>query len=151
MRSTRISAIFACVLAVSTAAAFAQDKAAAGKAVPADNQPAPMIMLVPIEISDPAMKNGCWAQLYDERNFQGEMLTIAGPMQIDTTDKAGGRQLRRSLDSLTTGPKATLTVFERKLFKDKSVVFGPNSREGGLIKKLGFTGSIESLKLDCNK
>ncbi len=48
-----------------------------------------------------------------------------------------------------TGPKATLTVFEHKTFKDKSVKFGPNSKEGGLIRKLGFTGRIESLKLEC--
>ena len=149
MHSSRICALFASVLAVSAAAAFAQPKPSAGKAPAADNEPAPMVMLVPIEISDPAMKNGCWAQLYDERNFQGEMLTIAGPMQLDTTDKAGGRALRRNLDSLTTGPKATLTVFQHKFFKDKSVVFGPNSREGGLIKKLGFTVRIESLRLDC--
>ena len=110
---------------------------------------APGVLLFLRDIWPREKKAGCWAQFYDERNFQGDILTIAGPMQIDTTDKAGGRQLRRSIDSLTTGPKATLTVFEHKLFKDKSVVFGPNSREGGLIKKLGFTGRIESLKLDC--
>jgi hypothetical protein len=40
-------------------------------------------------------------------------------------------------------------VFEHKLFKDKSVKFGPNSKEAGLVKKLGFTGRIESMKLEC--
>lgn len=116
----------------------------------ADNQPAPVIMLVPVEISSPAMASGCWAQLYDKRNFKGDMFTLVGPMQLDATDKGSARQIHRSLDSLVVGPKATLTVFEHKTFKDKSVSFGPNSKEGGLVKKLGFTGRIESLKLECS-
>src|SRR4029079_18195211 len=126
-----------------------QNASGTAAAAKPDNQPAPVVMLVPIEMSDPALKAGCWAQLYDERNFKGDMLTVVGPMQIERTDKAGGRQLRRNLDSLVTGPKATLTVYEHKLFKDKSVQFGPNSKEPGLIKKLGFSGRIESFKLDC--
>ncbi len=134
-------------LALGAAGAYAQQNTPPAKG--ADNQPAPVVMLVPVEISDPAMKNGCWAQLYDERNFKGDMLTLVGPMQIDTTDKAGGRQLRRKIDSLVTGPKAMVNVYEKKFFKDKTVNFAPNSKEAGLIKKLGFTGSIESLKIDC--
>ena len=115
-----------------------------------DNPPAAVVLLVPVEISNPAMKDGCWAQFYDERNFKGDMLTVVGPMQLDTTDKAGARQLRRSLDSLTLGPKATLTVYEHRLFKDRAVKFAANSKEAGLIKKLGFRGRIESMKLECS-
>ena len=40
-------------------------------------------------------------------------------------------------------------VYERRLFKDRSVTFGPDAKESGLIKKLGF-GRIESVKLDCS-
>ena len=110
-----------------------------------------ILMLVPIEISSPAMQAGCWAQLYDERNFKGDTFTMAGPIVIASTDKAHGRQMRRNIDSLVIGPKATLTVFEHRMFKDRSVSFGPNTKEAGLIKKLGFSGRIESLKLDCVK
>ena len=110
-----------------------------------------ILMLVPVEISSPAMQAGCWAQLYDERNFKGDTFTMAGPIVIASTDKASGRQMRRNIDSLMIGPKATLTVFEHRLFKDRSVSFGPNTKEAGLIKKLGFSGRIESLKLDCVK
>ena len=70
-------------------------------------------------------------------------------MQIDSTDKSGGRHLRRNLDSLTLGPKATLTIYEHRMFKDRAVKFESNSKEAGLVKKLGFTGRIESLKLEC--
>jgi hypothetical protein len=147
MRPIRLLAITLSVLAASASASYAAEPSSKGPA--GDNQPVPMIMLVPVEISDPAMKSGCWAQFFDERNFKGDVFTIVGPIQLQTTDKGAGRQLRRNIDSLMTGPKATLTVYEHSMFKDKAVTFGPNSKEPGLIKKLGFTGRIESLKLDC--
>ncbi len=94
---------------------------------------------------------GCWAQLYDERSFKGDTFTMAGPIVIASTDKASGRQMRRNIDSLVIGPKATLTVFEHRMFKDRSVSFVPNAKEPELIRKLGFSGRIESMKLDCLK
>jgi hypothetical protein len=147
MRASRNLAFVVGLLAASAAPSFAAEPASKGPA--ADNRPAPVIMMVPVEVSAPAMQNGCWAQLYDERNFKGDMLTIVGPTQLVSTDNAAGRQLKRNIDSLVTGPRATLTVYEHSLFKDKAVTFGPNSKEPGLIKKLGFAGRIESLKLDC--
>ncbi|MGZ5137999.1 MAG: hypothetical protein ACXWCX_09370, partial [Burkholderiales bacterium] len=71
MRATRILAFVIGSLAASATAAFAADTA--NKPAAADNQPAPVIMMVPVEISAPALKNGCWAQLYDERNFKGDV------------------------------------------------------------------------------
>src|SRR5437016_167820 len=68
-------------LTVAASSAVAQTNQPTTKASAADNQPAPMIMLVPVEISAPAMKSGCWAQFFDERNFKGDMFTIAGPIQ----------------------------------------------------------------------
>ena len=108
-----------------------------------------VLLLVPVEVSSATIQRGCWANLYDQRDFKGEGVTMAGPVVVAATDKATGRYLRRNIDSLQIGPKATLTVFEHRMFKDRSVVFGPNAKEPGLIKKLGFTGRIESLKLDC--
>ena len=140
-----ISAALICV----SAAAVAAQKGESAKGSGGDNQPAPIMLLVPVEVSNPAMQSGCWAQFYDERNFKGDMMTVVGPMELEATDKASARQLHRKLDSLVMGPKANLTVFEHKMFKDKSVKFGPNAKEAGLIKKLGFTGRIESLKLEC--
>lgn len=115
-----------------------------------DNQPEPMVMLVPVEIQNPALAAGCWAQLYDEREFKGNMVTLVGPMELQSMDKSTGRQLRRNIDSLVLGPKANLTVFEHRMFKDRAVRFGPNAREGGLVSKLGATGRIESLQLGCS-
>jgi hypothetical protein len=135
------------LLALSTGTALSAQPS--GSAPAADNQPVVTILVVTTDVSDAAMKSGCWAQFFPERNFKGDMFTLIGPIELQTTDRGSGRQLRRKLDSLITGPKATLTVYEHKLFKDKTVTFPPNSKEGGLIKKLGFTGQIESLKLEC--
>jgi hypothetical protein len=137
----------AAALTLTASGAYAQQSGATR--APADNQPAPVILLVPVEVSNPALQNGCWVQLYDARNFEGDMVTLVGPIQLDSNDKAAGKQLRRNIDSLVTGPKAMLSVYEEKFFKNKSVNFGPNQREPGLIKKLGFTGNIQSLKVGC--
>ena len=114
-----------------------------------ETRPQPVVVQVPVEITDPALQSGCWAQFYTERNFRGEMATLIGPVSLDTADKFSGRKLKRRIDSIVTGSKATLRVYEHAMFKDRTVSFGPNSREGGLITKLGIGGEIESLQLEC--
>ena len=114
-----------------------------------ETRPQPVVVQVPVEITDPALQSGCWAQFYTERNFRGEMATLIGPVSLDTADKFSGRKLKRRIDSIVTGSKATLRVYEHAMFKDRTVSFGPNSREGGLITKLGIGGEIESLQLAC--
>lgn len=115
-----------------------------------DTRPQPVVVQVPVEVTDPALQSGCWAQLYTDRNFKGEMATLIGPVSLETADKFTGRQLKRRIDSIVTGSKATLRVYEHAMFKDRTVAFGPNSREGGLLTKLGIGGEIESLQLTCD-
>jgi hypothetical protein len=115
----------------------------------AANQPDPTILLVPVQVSDPALQSGCWAQFYSRRNFEGDMLTLIGPAQVMSMDNGTARQLKRDIDSVSVGPRATLQVYEHAMFRDRTVSFPPNSREGGLMRKLGFGGRIEALKLSC--
>ena len=116
----------------------------------ADNQPDPTVLLVPIQVTDPALRSGCWAQFYSKRNFEGDMMTLVGPAQVMSLDKGTARELKREIDSVSVGPRATLQVYQHAMFRDKTVSFPPNSREGGLIRKLGFGGRIEALKLSCS-
>ncbi|WPH14670.1 beta/gamma crystallin domain-containing protein [Variovorax paradoxus] len=115
----------------------------------ADNRPDPTILLVPVRIEDPALASGCWAQFYTGRNFQGDMLTLVGPAEVQSMDRGTARQLKRDIDSVSVGPRATLKVYEHAMFRDRTVDFPANSREGGLMRKLGFGGRIEAMKLDC--
>lgn len=114
------------------------------------NQPDPTILLVPVQVSDPALSSGCWAQFYSKRNFEGDMLTLIGPAQVMSMDNGTARQLKREIDSVSVGPRATLQVYQHAMFRDQTVDFPPNSREGGLVRKLGFGGRIESLRLSCS-
>lgn len=114
-----------------------------------DTRPEPVVVQVPVEVTDPALQSGCWAQFYTGRNFTGEMATLIGPVSLESADTFTGRKLKRQIDSIVTGSKATLRVYEHAMFKDRTISFGPNSREGGLITKLGIGGEIESLELEC--
>lgn len=134
-------------LAAALLAACAQT--ATPPAAQAPNQPEPVVLMVPVQVTSPALESGCWAQFYDQRNFSGEVMTLIGPAELSALDKGTGRELKRDIDSLVVGPKAMLTVFQHQAFRDKSVAFQPNAREGGLIQKLGFGGRIESMRLDC--
>ena len=116
----------------------------------AENRPDPTVLLVPVRIEDPALASGCWAQFYTGRNFQGDMLTLVGPAEVQSMDRGTARQLKRDIDSVSVGPRATLQVFEHAMFRDRTVNFPANSREGGLMRKLGFGGRIEAMKLSCS-
>ena len=116
-----------------------------------DTKPQPVVVQVPVELTSPGLESGCWAQFYADRNFKGDVATLTGPASLDSADKMTGKRLKKQIDSLVTGPKATLRVYEHSMFKDRSMAFGPNSREAGLITKLGIGGDIQSLQLDCDK
>jgi hypothetical protein len=115
-----------------------------------DTRLSPVVVQVPIQITSPALESGCWAQFYEERGFKGEMATLVGPVALESEDHLTGRQVKRHIDSLVTGPKTTLRVYEHAMFKDRSVVFGPNSREAGLLTRMGFGGDIQSIQLECD-
>lgn len=115
-----------------------------------DNTPQPTVLLVPVQINDPALASGCWAQFFSRRNFEGDVATLVGPAELQTLDDGAGRMLKREIDSVLVGPRARLQVYEHAMFKDRTVDFPANSREGGLIRKLGFGGRIEAMRLSCS-
>ena len=117
--------------------------------VSGDTRPQPVIVQVPVQVTAPGLESGCWVQIYPERNFGGEPGTLVGPIALESADQMTAKKLKRDIDSLVTGPKTTLRVFEHAMFKDRSVAFGPNSRESGLVSKLGLGGRIESLQIEC--
>lgn len=140
------------LLALTASIACAQTAATppAGVAANGDNRPAPVILLVPVEVSNQALEAGCWAQFYESKEFKGDILTLVGPSQLESLDKGSAKELKRNIDSIVTGPKTRLTVYEHRLFKDRKVDFAPNTRDGAVRKTLGFGGRIESIQLQCN-
>ena len=107
------------------------------------------VVVLPTTGAVEQMRAGCWASFYDERNFNGDSLTLIGPVELSTLDRGSARQLKRDIKSVVIGPRATLIVYEKQLLSARSVGFQPNSREPGLAEKLGFGGRIESMRLTC--
>ena len=107
------------------------------------------VVVLPTAGAVEQMQAGCWASFYDERNFNGDSLTLIGPVDLQTLDRGSARQLKRDIKSVVTGPRATLVLYEKQFLSARSVGFQPDSREGGLAEKLGFGGRIESMRLTC--
>jgi hypothetical protein len=107
------------------------------------------VVLLPTSGAGEQMRSGCWATFYDERNFNGDSLTLVGPVELTTLDRGSARQLKRDIKSVVTGPRATLTLYEKQFLSARWVGFTPDSREPGLAEKLGFGGRIESMKRSC--
>ena len=108
------------------------------------------VVILPNVGAGAALDAGCWATFYDERNFNGDSLTLIGPVDLQTLDKGSARQLKRDIKSLVTGPRASLLLYERQFLSARSVGFTPGSRESGLVEKLGFGGRIESIRMSCS-
>jgi len=108
------------------------------------------VVLLPTAGAGDQMRAGCWASFYDERNFNGDSLTLIGPVELQTLDKGSARQLKRDIKSVVTGPRATLVVYEKQMLSARSVGFQPNTREAGLAETLGFGGRIESMRMSCS-
>lgn len=107
------------------------------------------VVVLPTSGAVEQMRSGCWASFYSERNFNGDSLTLIGPAELQTLDKGSARQLKRDIKSVVTGPRATLTLYEKQFLSARWVGFTPDSKEPGLAEKLGFGGRIESMKLSC--
>ena len=137
------------VLAALTLAALGGCTSMRGGSSTASTGPDTAVVLMPTSGAAAAMQAGCWASFYDERGLTGDSLTLIGPTELQTLDKGTARQLRRDIKSIATGPRATLVVFEKQLLSARSVAFPPDSRERGLVEKLGFGGRIESMRLTC--
>src|SRR5664279_6258954 len=66
------------------------------------------VVVLPTAGAVEQMRAGCWASFYDERNFNGDSLTLIGPVDLQTLDRGSARQLKRDIKSVVTGPRATL-------------------------------------------
>jgi len=107
------------------------------------------VVVLPTSGAGEQMRSGCWASFYGDRNFSGDSLTLIGPVELQTLDKGSAQQLKRDLRSVVTGPRATLTLYEKQFLSARWVGFTPGSREPSLTEQLGFGGRVESMKLSC--
>ena len=113
-------------------------------------EPDTAVLVLPTSGAAEQMRAGCWASFYEERNFNGDSLTLIGPVELQTLDRGSATQLKRDIKSVVTGPRATLVLYQKQMLSARSVGFQPNTREAGLVEALGFGGRIESMKMTCS-
>ncbi len=115
----------------------------------------PVYLLVPVDVAnnEPNMKNGCWARIYDQENYLGDTLTLAGPTALPDMDTNGffGLNWDDRVDSVELGPKATLTVFDNENFTDRVAQFKAGQRVADVSKRMGFFDEFGSVRLECQQ
>lgn len=145
-RTILSSAIAALGAAAMTGAASAADQRETISAT----QGAPVIVLMPLAITTaPDFSNGCWARLYDSTDYKGDRLALVGPIDMPNMRTAFGTDWSGDFDSIQTGPKATLTVYDAENYKDKAATFGPGKAVRDLDEKMGLFEQIRSVKIAC--
>lgn len=124
-----------------------QAGAGAGKAPPAP----PIILLVPIDVvgTNSAIKKGCWTRIYDRENYVGDSLTVIGPAALADMTGPYGLNWDDRVNSIETGPNATVMVYDNEDFRDPVAQFKPGQRVPDLSKRLGFFDEFASIRVEC--
>lgn len=149
-KTALLSALLASIFALGAIPfASAQDNAPGKKE---DKEKAPIILLVPpVFAVNESLADGCWARLFDGSNYRGNVLTLAGPIDIPQARLGANFTWSRKYDSVIVGPNATLTVYDNQDYKDKAATFKPGQKVPDLNEKLGFFENIQSLKVACSR
>lgn len=96
---------------------------------------------------EPAIRNGCWARIYGERDFEGGALTLTGPLSMPTMLGPFGISWKNRVRSIELGTTAVMTVFDNVDFKQKIATIGPGKRIADLSKKTGYFDDFSSMKI----
>lgn len=117
------------------------------------NGQGPVVVLVPLTFANnPDLSNGCWARLYGDTNYGGDMLTLTGPIMIpENVSSAGGMDFGRNFDSVAVGRNAKLVVYTGENYTDRAATFSAGQKVPDLGNTMGFFQEIESVKLTCSK
>ena len=112
---------------------------------------APVLMLVPLTVStDSSMNKGCWAKLYEQKNFQGDSFTLVGPIDWSQMTGPFGTNWENKIRSLETGPKARVTIYDNRNFKDQDKAIAAAAKVPDLSKQMGFFDDFRSMKISCS-
>ncbi|MDQ3187269.1 MAG: hypothetical protein M3Q16_12605 [Pseudomonadota bacterium] len=110
----------------------------------------PVIVMVPVQVSsDLAMGKGCWVKLYDDEGYRGDSLMLVGPINLAQMIGPFGFNWEDKVRSLETGPKANLTIYDNRNFRDQDNFIGAAKKVPDMSKKMGFLDNFRSMMLSC--
>ncbi|HET7061180.1 MAG TPA: beta/gamma crystallin domain-containing protein [Nitrosospira sp.] len=109
----------------------------------------PILMFVPLDVSADVENKGCWVKMYDKKNYEGDSLMLTGPINMPVMVGPFGFNWENKVRSLKTGPKANLTIYDNRNFRDQDKFIQAQSNVPDLSKKMGFFDDFRSMMLSC--
>lgn len=124
---------------------------AATQVLPSGHPPV-SYLLVPLKTpeQDRWMKKGCWAKFYDNEGYDGDMLTLMGPVEMNNMIGPFGIDWESKISSMQIGPNTTLFVYDNEEFRQLVATFKPGAKVPAVNRKMGFFEEFESLKITCD-
>lgn len=115
---------------------------------PSSASPAAVLVLLPnAQAQGTQLANGCWVRFYDDKGFQGDSLTLAGPVDLPRMELGNAW---RDWDSAIVGPKATVRTYDNEQFRDRTAVLQAGQSIGDLgDRKLGWFDEVKSARVAC--
>lgn len=110
---------------------------------------ASVLVLVPSRVaSDTRFADGCWVRFFDDKQFRGDTLTLAGPVDMPKMEVPGG--LWRDWDSAVVGPRARVTTYDNENFRDRTSELAASQSYPDLRdRKLGWFEEVKSARITC--
>jgi len=109
----------------------------------------PLLVMVPVEFKVDPQAKGCWVEMYSKDNFQGDILKLVGPLDMADMQGPFGHDWENEIESLKTGPRATIRIYDNENFKEHSEWVGPGKEVENLDGRMELFDSFRSMKVDC--
>lgn len=114
-----------------------------------DGQPGAVLVLLPdMQARGTKLADGCWVRFFDEKNYSGDALTLAGPVDLPRMELGDAW---RDWDSAVVGPKATVHTYDNEMYRERTSVLNagqsiPDLRE----RELGWFDEVKSARVFCS-
>lgn len=109
----------------------------------------PVTVLVPMEFKVEPQAKGCWVELYSKDGFNGDRLTLVGPLDMAKMRGPFGADWKNEVESIRTGPKARIMIFDNENFVEHSEVVLPDRQIPDLDDKMELFDSFRSMQVTC--
>jgi hypothetical protein len=109
----------------------------------------PVLMFVPVQVSAELENKGCWVKFFDKKNFQGDSLFLSGPVNLPRLIGPFGYDWENKVRSVKVGPKANLTIYDNREYRDQDKFLDAGANVANLSKEMGFFDNFRSMMLSC--
>jgi hypothetical protein len=90
-------------------------------------------------------------RVYDRENFMGDRLTLQGPISLADMSGPFGLNWDDRVNSLETGPRAIVSVYDNPGFIDPVGQFKPGQRIPDISTRTGLFDEFASIRVNCQR